>query len=216
MKFTRDSALMQRKRTNPSPAAYHFFAFIYDTSRQRDWLLMASFCHRGCPIKRTVRGIRDYFCGISQFSGAKPSAQVDIDAPQADPGPVGSLRRVAVGQQPLVPGPQELVLRVLFFQGGLGRIGAQGQGHRHPEAFCAVHMAGRIMQGRGIDLHHRARRGLKSLHLLRVQLQAFPDLLLPGQQQDEILRASLSRWYSRQFSFVLCPQHMPSWMGMPP
>ena len=132
-----------------------------------------------------------YFSEISQFPGNAFSAQVDVLPREADPGPVGGLRRFAVGQQPLVPGPQEPVLRVLLRYGGSGRIGAQGQGHRHPEAPGGVRMAGGVVQGGGVDLHHRPRRGPEGLHPGRIQLIPLPDLLLAGQQQDEVFFADV-------------------------
>ena len=33
--------------------------------------------------------------------------------------------------------------------------GAPGQRHRHPKPLCPIHMAGGVVQRRGVDLHHR-------------------------------------------------------------
>ena len=63
---------------------------------------------------------------------------VDVFAGKAHKGAGGCLGSLRVGDEPLVPGPQEPVLRAAGVEGGLIGVGAPGQGHGHPEALFFI------------------------------------------------------------------------------
>ena len=90
-----------------------------------------------------------------------------------------------MGEQPLVAGPQLRVIAAVILDSGLCGIGAFGQGDQHAEALGCVHMAGRVVQRRGVDFHQCACRDAERLDLGGVQLAA-RDFLLPGKQQHKI------------------------------
>ena len=64
-------------------------------------------------------------------------------------------------------------------------VGSLGQHHSHLES-CAIHTAGGIVQRGGIDLHARARRHQKRLHLGGVIGEILLDILLHAQDQDGV------------------------------
>ena len=93
-------------------------------------------------------------------------------------------------QQPLVAGPQHAVHGVDAALGTVVGVGVGRQGNQHAEALGSVRMAGSIVQRGGIALHHHAGGNLESLDLGGIQL-AVDDLVLLGQQQNEVLSAQI-------------------------
>ena len=105
-------------------------------------------------------------------------------------GPLGGFGGLRMGQQPLVPGSEPLVLLVQGLCAGGCGVGAPGQNHSHPETLALVDVAGGVVQGGGVDLYRHTGRDPEGFDLGCVQNAAL-NLVLFGQQQDKVAGAHI-------------------------